>query len=216
VPSSILVAVPGSFDLIRASLEGSVATVFPKSRGSGYDAAVNFARQAARYEEAEIGKTLFHFAAFGRTRDQAALALSLVRNLRGTKGLQVVAGGKLTQDAFRAEAVLECYLEASGLPDPRAHCVQIVHELHLVERYLSGRTSLTPSIDVADVMRNAFERDDQLEGKVYEFPCRHLLSRGFKFQPGHPSSEADQLLSAAIREGCDWCPCFPKEGGVNQ
>jgi hypothetical protein len=40
VPSSILVAVPGSFDLIRASLEGSVATVFPKSRGSGYDAAV--------------------------------------------------------------------------------------------------------------------------------------------------------------------------------
>ena len=169
------------------------------------------ARQAARYEEAEIGKTLFHFAAFGRSRDQAALALTLVRNLRGNKGLQVVAGGKLTQDAFRAEAVLECYLEASGLPDHRAHCVQIVHETHLVERYLSGRSSLAPSIDVADVMRNAFGRDEQLEGKVYEFPCRHLLARGFKFQPGHPSSEADQLLSAAIREGCDWCPCFPKE-----
>lgn len=208
MPSSVLVAVPGSFDLIRASLEGSIATVFPKSRGSGYDAAVNFARQAARYEEVEIGKTLFHFAAFGRTREQAALALTLVRNLRGTKGLQLVAGGKLTQDAFRTEAVLQCYLEASGLPDHRAHCVQIVHETHLVERYLSGRTS--SSIDVADVMRSAFERDDEPGGKVYEFPCRHLLARGFKFQPGHPSSETDQLLSAAVREGCDWCPFFPR------
>lgn len=206
MPSSILVATPSSFDLIRASLEGSIATVFPKSRGSGYDAAVNFGRQATRYEEAEIGKTLFHFAVFGRTREQVALALSLVRNLRGTKGLQIVAGGKLTQDAFRAEAVLECYLEASGLSDPRAHCVQIVHESHLIERYLSGRSSLTPSIDVADVMRNAFKRDDDPGGKVYEFPCRYLLTRGFKFQPGHPSSESDQLLSAAVREGCDWCP----------
>lgn len=213
MPSSILVAVPGSFDLIRASLEGSIATVFPKSRGSGYDAAVNFARQAARYEEAEVGKTLFHFAAFGRSRDQAALALTLVRNLRGTKGLQVVAGGKLTQDAFRAEAVLECYLEASGLPDHRAHCVQIVHESHLVERYLSGRSSLAPSIDMADVMRNAFSGEDDPGGRVYEFPCRHLLARGFKFQPGHPASEADQLLSAAVREGCDWCPFFPRGEG---
>jgi hypothetical protein len=211
VPSSILAAVAGSFDLIRASLDGSIATVFPKSRGSGYDAAVNFARQAARYEEAEIGKTLFHFAAFGRSRDQAALALTLVRNLRGTKGLQVVAGGKLAQDAFRAEAVLECYLEASGLPDHRAHCVQIVHESHLVERYLSGRTSLAPSIDMADVVRNAFRGDENSAGKVYEFPCRHLLTRGFKFQPGHPASEADQLLSAAVREGCDWCPFFPQQ-----
>ena len=210
MPSSVLVAVPGSFDLIRASLEGSIATVFPKSRGSGYDAAVNFARQAARYEEAEIGKTLFHFAAFGRTREQAALALTLVRNLRGTKGLQLVAGGKLIQDAFRSEAVLQCYLEASGLPDPRAHCVQIVHESHLVERFLSGHTSAS-SIDVADVMRNAFERDDGAGEKVYEFPCRYLLSRGFKFQPGHPSSEANQLRAAAVRDGCDWCPCFPKE-----
>lgn len=210
MPSSILAAVPGSFDLIRASLEGSIATVFPKSRGSGYDAAVNFARQATRYEEAEIGKTLFHFAAFGRSREQAALALSLVRNLRGTKGLQVVAGGKLTQDAYRAEAVLECYLEASGLPDPRAHCVQIVHESHLVERFLSGRDSFSPRIDMADVMRNAFQSDDEPNDKVYEFPCRYLMTRGFKFQPGHPSSEADQLLSAAVREGCDWCPFFPR------
>ncbi|MDP3124578.1 MAG: hypothetical protein Q8M84_02995 [Thiobacillus sp.] len=217
MPSSILVATPSSFDLIRASLEGSIATVFPKSRGSGYDAAVNFASQASRYEEAEIGKTLFHFAVFGRTREQVALALSLVRNLRGTKGLQVVAGGKLTQDAFRAEAVLECFLEASGLSDPRAHCVQIVHESHLVERYLSGRTSAS-SIDVADVMRNAFQRDDEPHGKVYEFPCRYLLTRGFKFQPGHPSSEADQLRSAAVREGCDWCPFLSSalRGGEQQ
>jgi hypothetical protein len=213
VPSSILAAVPGSFDLIRASLEGSIATVFPKSRGSGYDAAVNFARQAARYEEAEIGKTLFHFAAFGRSREQAALALSLVRNLRGTKGLQVVAGGKLTQDAYRAEGVLECYLEASGLPDHRAHCVQIVHESHLIERFLSRRDLFSPRVDMADVMRNAFQRDEDADGKVYEFPCRHLMTRGFKFQPGHPSSEADQLLSAAVREGCDWCPFFPRGEG---
>lgn len=202
MPSSILAAVPGSFDLIRASLEGSIATVFPKSRGSGYDAAVNFARQAARYEEAEIGKTLFHFAAFGRSRDQAARAHGLIRNLRNATGLQVIARGRMI-DWARALHVLDCYLVATGVPDWRAHCVEMVPAKMLERGPLVSSVSIDIDLSAPNWFRSAPE--------TVPFPCRYLLERQFRFQPGHPASKVDQMRAGAAKDGCDWCPFFLKE-----
>lgn len=203
MPSSIIPANANSFDIIKASLTGSVAVVFSKTRGSGYDAGVNFAKQAEKYDEATIGSTLFHFAVFGRTREQAALALALIRNMRSTKGLQVIAGGRMLQDWPRVETILTCYLNASALQNPKAHCVEMVNEAHLVERFLSGDGRSYISLDL-DFLRPTKEKS----GRVVPFPCRYLRSRNFTFQPGHPASESDQLRAAAVREGCDWCPNF--------
>lgn len=204
--SSTIPATSSGFDIVIASLDSSIAVVFSKSRGAGYDAAVNFARQAARYEENQVGSSLFHFAAFGRSREQAALALALVRNLRGVKGLQVLAGGKLLQESHRVEAVLSCYLDSSSLDDPRAHCVEMVNKSHLQERFLSGIAAPKVSIGLDFV-----SLDGEVAHEVIPFPCRYLRARNFKFQPGHPSAEADQLRAAAVREGCDWCPNFNVE-----
>lgn len=202
MPSSILVATPGSFDLIRASLEGSVATVFPKSRGSGYDAAVNFARQAEHYDETMVGKTLFHCAAFGRSQHQAGIALALLGNLRSTKGLQVIARGRLLPDWHRAGQVLACYLAASALGDPCAHCVQMVPAGMLERGPLVSSVTIDLDLSAPSWFRSAPDS--------VPFPCRYLLDRQFRYQAGHPASRDDQLKAGAVREGCDWCPFFPR------
>ncbi|AEV24602.1 hypothetical protein Dsui_0182 [Azospira oryzae PS] len=204
--SPIIPASARGFDIVTESLSGSVAVVFSKTRGSGYDAGVNFSKQASLYEEVALGASLFHFAVFGKNREQAALALALIRNMRSTKGLQIIAGGKLLQEWPRVESVLSCYLDSSALPDPRAHCCQMVHESHLVERFLSGA-------DLPYIQLDFLNPTKDRAGIVVAFPCRYLRSRNFRFQPGHPSSAEDQLLAAAVREGCDWCPNFQPDKG---
>lgn len=208
MPSSIIPANANSFDIIKASLTGSVAVVFSKTRGSGYDAGVNFAKQAEKYDETTIGSTLFHFAVFGRTREQAAIALALIRNMRSVKSLQIIAGGKLLQESSNTEAVLSCYLDSAALDDPRAHCVEMIHDSHLVDRFLSSpdSSSLVVSLDIE------FLRRSNRTERLVAFPCRYLRwQRGFKFQPGHPSSPKAQLQAASVRCGCDWCPNFKPE-----
>ena len=201
--SNILPAAPNTIDLIQSSINGSISVVFSKSRGSGYDAAVNFSKSADQYAESLVGKTTYHFAAFGRTRNQAALALAVVRNMRSTKGFQIIAGGKVIQDWPRVESILKCYLESSSLNDYRAHCIKIVHESSLIDRNLTEINEVL-KVDLSFMGVNK----KVSEGSFYKFPCAYLHSRSFKFQPGHPSSKADQLISGAIKEGCDWCPNF--------
>lgn len=203
--SVILAATPVTFDIITASLEGSIAVVFAKSRGSGYDAAANLSGQADMNETRQIGNTLFHFAVFGRSQRQASLALTVVRNLSGVKSLQIIARGKLVKDHFRVGEVLSCYLDAAALEDPRAHCVEMVHESHLIERFLSSpnASSLTVPLDLGFL---GYARGKE---RLVAFPCRYLRGR-FHFQPGHPSSPKAQLLAGAVRVGCEWCPNFLK------
>lgn len=199
--STILLALPTQFDIVEASLNAAVAVVFPKSRGGGYDAAVSFARQADSYDETTVGKTLYHFAVFGRTREQAARVLAVIRNLRGVKGFHVVAMGRLV-DWARVTHVLECYLIAASLPDWRAHCVEMVPAGMLDRGPLVSSVSI--SIDL-----NA-PRWFHTEPENVPFPCRYLLQRQFRFQPGHPASKDDQLKAGAALAECDWCPYFLK------
>ncbi|MEQ1663205.1 MAG: hypothetical protein ABL877_10975 [Thiobacillus sp.] len=200
--SLILQATPENFDIVSATMAGSVGAIFPKSRGSGYDAAVNLARQAEHYGETTVGKTLFHCAAFGRTREQVARARLLIRNTRGANGLQVIARGRLV-DWAQVSRVLDCYLTAAALDDPRAHCVQMV-AAGMLERSGELPSSITMSIDLSAPrwFRSAPE--------TVPFPCRYLLERQFRYQSGHPASRGAQLMAGAVREGCDWCPCFLK------
>lgn len=184
-----------SVDLVRDSIEHVVAVSFPKSRSAGYAAAVNIAQQAAKYGEAEMSGTLFHYAAFGRRREQVALALAVTRYLEGIKAVQFYAGGKLILERFRIESVLTCYLEACACTDHLAHCNKVV---------------TTPfSGAVADNELVSLDLDDLRAPAGYLFPCAFLLQWGAPgLQRGHPSSPQDQIQAMAVRKGCDWCPNF--------
>lgn len=194
-------------DLIDWSLAGSVAVMFPASRSPSYDAAVNVARGADRYAERLVGKTLFHWAGFGRTRDQAARALAVVQYLGAIKGFQVFAGGAVLQERFRVERVLECYIAATGCADHRAHCVVMVDGDDLYAATGQTSSSIFVTISAAPPPPAKGIDLDWLENVGrHAFPCRFMRSRGFRYQRGHPSDEKDQLQAAAVREGCDWCP----------
>ncbi len=181
--------------MLEASFSGIIAVAFAKSRGIAYDAAINFARQAQRFETAMIGDTQYNFASFGKTPNQVAIAISLLETLHGKTGVQVMAAGRRLAHAGVAIPALQCYLTSADLSDPRAHCTMIVP----VERL---RPDYEPKRAIFEL--NLFEEKPAIE--ITSFPCRHLLNRGFKFQPGHPSTDAAQIEAAAAREGCGWCP----------
>jgi len=186
------------FDLVGASIEHLMSVSFPKSRSSSYDAAVNVAKQAILYDEQILGKSLYHFAVFGKTREQALRAFSVLRYLGNIKGLEVFAGGKRFQKQSDFEKVLECYIEATACDNPDAHCHVMVPPDHLQQSF-SRSVSFTVSLDdLADI--------DKPEVQLVEFPCRYLRLRNFRYQPGHSASESEQFQAAAVRYGCDWCP----------
>lgn len=184
-------------DLIKDSIEQVIAVSFPKSRSAGYSAAVNIAQQANKYAEADMSGTLFHFAAFGRSREQVALALSATRYLNGIKAVQFYAGGKLVLEQFRIEAVLTCFLESCACKDHLAHCNKIV------ANPFSGYALDNGSINLD------FKKSD---GNGYIFPCAYLLQWGNpELQHGHPASQENQIQAMAVKKGCDWCPNFKPE-----
>ena len=184
-----------SVDLVRDSIEQVVAVSFPKSRSAGYAAAVNIAQQADKYGEAIMNGTLFHYAAFGRSREQVALALAATRYLEGIKAVQFYAGGKLILERMRIESVLTCYLEACACNDHRAHCNIVV------------TNPFTGGFADNDVV--SLDLDDLRAPAGYLFPCAFLLQWGGPgLQRGHPASPEDQIQAMAVRKGCDWCPNF--------
>jgi hypothetical protein len=183
------------FDLVSASKEHLIAVSFPKTRCATYDAAVNVAKQATQYDEHVIGKSLYHYAAFAKTREQALKAFSVLRYLGTIKGLEVYAGGKLFQKRTDFDRVLECYTEASACDNPAAHCHVMVPVDHLKQIFPSS------SSYVFSLSEFTKPQDQQVE-----FPCRYLRLRNFRFQPGHSASQAEQFQAGAVRYGCDWCP----------
>lgn len=178
-------------DLIQDSLEQILAVSFPKSRGSGYPLAVAIAQKAKQYTEADMGGTLFHFAVFGREKEQIALAYAITRYLSGLKSVEFFAGGKMIS-VYDSQGVLRCYLDSVSCNDYRAHCNKVVsHPFKEEERIFD------------------LELDGSRKKNNYLHPCAYLLQwHESKLTEDHPASAEDQLQAMAIKRGCDWCPNF--------
>lgn len=194
---------PSTEALVQWSLSGLLAIVFPKSRSTAFPAALALAERADLYEVQQAGKAVYHVAGFGRSEGQAARALEMMRLLRGLKGVQVFVRGALSADPWRLQRTLECYLASCGSADPRAHCVVMVSDDEL-------RHGLPSSVSLRDM--GGRQPPPGLEWVKHigmrPFPCRMVKEYGFRLQPGHPASEADQIQAAAVRVGCNWCPNF--------
>lgn len=178
----------------------AVVMSFPQSRSGAYSSGVAIARGASLYDEAIIDGKTMHFAAFAADPEALLQAHAMVSTMRGYKGLLIYAGGKI-QEWARMLKVLDCYADASACKDSRAHCV-----VHVAKSSITERGTGSFDLDITpDFMAEKPKRDG------YLFPCRLLaFNFMFKFQPRHPSSEADQIQAHAVREGCNWCPNFNK------
>jgi hypothetical protein len=190
--------VPSSqaFDVVAASLDGAVSASFPESRGSAYPQAVAIARGASRYAESDVGGLRMHFVAFSLAPVEVSKAAALMRLLARAKGALAYAGGRVVHSA-RVADVLECYAIALSCKDHRAHCIVSLPE---TDQTVGGMLDITP-----DFLKpqESGARPSAL------FPCRLLgASIGFRIDPAHPASRADQIEAAAVREGCSWCPRF--------
>lgn len=188
-------------DLIKESAEHLLAVSFSKTTSKNYPLAVNISTSAIKYSEAIIGKTLTHYAVFGKNSDQAAIALTLLNMVQVWKDTTIFAGGKKLQSYVRMHDVLNCYLEASGCNDYRAHCYHIMNDPYSKYPYAFA---MSMSIKLS------FEAEpdpDPIFVDRYMFPCKLLFHR-FKFETDHPSSPIDQIQAGAVSNGCDVCPKF--------
>jgi hypothetical protein len=180
-------------DLIRDSIEQVLAVSFPKSKAAGYAPALNLAQQADKYEEVELSGSLFHYAVFGRSKEQVGRALALTRYLQGVKATQFYARGQLILERNRIEDVLSCFMEANACNDHRAHCNKVITD-PFIRAEASGL-----SFDLGDMRPTA----------SYLLPCAFLTRYGaVALHNKHPASPEDQLQARAVKLGCDWCPNF--------
>jgi hypothetical protein len=196
-----LVALP---DMLEASTDALVAIAFNKSTSPSYQVVVGLARAAADYREFILGTKVVHFAAFARSRADAARARALLSYVGGWKGVQVFAGGRLVQEFWSTLKVLDCYLTASGCDDWRAHCYEVMDDPATKEPQIHG-VALAISIVTTPIYKKQIEVDQ------YVFPCRQIFPQ-FRFEPNHPASPQAQIQAEAVRSGCDWCPNFDAAG----
>lgn len=193
-----------TIDPFVASAENLLVVTFQKSTSKSYPLAVNIAQGAQDYTEANIGGKLVHFVIFGKNRAEAGRAQALINYISGWKGIQVFAGGKMIQNPWSIMQVLNCFLEASGCNDWKAHCLKIIDDPYNTRPASRGMSFTIRITEKPEMPKQA------VEIKQYTFPCAYLKNR-FKFQLQHPSSPENQIQAGAISEGCDWCPYFKTE-----
>ena len=193
------------FDVIQSSIDHLLTVSFSKNSSTVYPLAVNIAKGAARYAEANIGRKLVHFVAFSKTREDAGRAIALVNYVSSWKATQVFTGGKPVRNAWQVTSVLECYLEASASKDWTAHCHYIIDD-PFIEEPEGQNSSLTWSLsEKPQAPKQALEIDR------YVFPCKFLWEERFEFQIDHPAKPDDQIQAGAVKFGCNWCPNFESE-----
>ena len=193
-------AIIKKLDPLKASYRYLLCIAFAETNSPSYSLALGIAQHAAHYEEGTIGKKRLHFAGFAKTREDVGRARSLIQYIAGWKSFQIFAGGKLIQNIWQVNEVLECFLEASGCDDWRAHCHKIIDD-PFIEKQEERGISVSLTLVEKPPLKKAIEIDR------YVFPCS-LLHHRFRFQTDHPSTPQDQIQAAAVATGCDWCPNF--------
>ena len=179
-----------ALDPFRDSVDRLVGMTFLKTSSSAFPLAASLARGAALYSIVSVGAQELHLSIFEKTTEQASRAVALLNTVITWKASQYFCGGRLIQSRYQVKDILRCYLAASSLPDPHAHCWVVPDDPGLaLEMKIHGPRPPAPV-----------------------FPCRHLAEH-FRHQPSHPSPLPELIHAAAVDRGCDWCPLFPAPPG---
>lgn len=168
----------------KESVEGLIGVIFSKSRSSKYEIAVAIAKTAKLYGEMKIGKTILHYAVFGKNKAEASKAVAVVGDVKDWKNTKLFARGRLLERHYNVDAVLKCYLNSLEIENCEAHC-------HFIY----------------DDMADAITIPMQVHGR-YRVPCRMIQGFVREVVRNPVAGPEDSIQSAAVRRGSFWCPHF--------
>lgn len=102
--------------------------MFPWSKANAYPAIVAICKSAVQYWESDVEGIKYHFAAFGRTHDQIALALAVANYANTMTAARFFARGLPLVNLQALYESLQCFVQSLQCVDVRAHCVTIVRD----------------------------------------------------------------------------------------
>jgi hypothetical protein len=181
-------------DLLPTSSEHFFIVIFSKTSSPVYDEAVEVARLATVYREANDGRKARHCAVFDESPEKVLLAMRLTQLARDWKGTMFFARGRLIAPygGWSALEVLTCLSTAQRCTDWKAHCLSVIDGLEAIE---SLEFRQLPSSD-----------PNRSNGR-YLFPCARLRMY-FTLDRGPVSSLTDRVQAKAVAQNVDWCPRF--------
>jgi hypothetical protein len=188
-------------DPIAESFDCLLVVVFSKSRSKNFPLAMSVCGNLDKFWAIDVGGKEAYFACFDKNQIDAARAVVLLGYVGSWKGVQIFSQGKLLNDAYEVESVLECYTESGSCRSLSSHCHRVIDDPFSDEVVDDLSMGITIRVTEDPVYKYEVEVDR------YLFPCKYLLSR-FYLQKDHPSSPQDQIQAGAVEEGCNWCPNF--------
>lgn len=170
-----------------------ISVAFTTSPSHLFPVALQIAAQAAEFTEEPVGKIKRYRAVFGRTPEQAELAVALLQHLDNIKGVLVHAGGRLVVNQDAVIDTLGCLIAAQAGGGVEHYCHKAIEVRD-------------PEAEHNRMFDAGFYAPPR-----YVLPCSKLLQSGFVPDVKGGDVE-DQILAEAARTGCDWCPNFnPKD-----
>lgn len=183
---------------------GAIGVVFPLTRAASSVTAASMSAAAVQHWRLELDGKPWQCALFGTTPAQFSIARMVVWHVARVKGGMAFGAGLPLANLHKTVVALDCAAAAAACHDHRAHCHLVLVQRETFDTlHAAGVDIPIPVSSYTSTVENIGPGDD-----AYTAPCRLLVRAGFRPQPRHPSSPADQLQAAAVREGMQWCPFF--------
>ena len=193
-------------DVFQLSKDNLIVIVFAKTNSPYFGLVVNIAKGASTYHETKMDKTSVHTCVFGRSPEQAARAITLLRYVESWATKQLFVAGRLVTSGVQAVlATLECYQLACHCANADAHCLLLTDEAFKRDRLASTGAMMT--IRIAMPGEETPPQEAPEKPKRYVMPCHRAYGYD-KIERDHPASWKDQVQAIAVHHETDWCPLF--------
>ncbi|MDD0824358.1 hypothetical protein PTQ27_07770 [Mannheimia sp. AT1] len=187
-------------DPIELSKSNLLVIVFAKTKSPYFKMALSIASGALKFSSYELDKDTIYTSVFGRTPEQAARALLLLRYVDGWTTKQIFIAGRLYTGSgyYSLGSILECYQSACQCLNAKSHCLSLTNKLFKDAYYRTQSIYLVLSDS---------DRPKEQPEKSYVIPCKklenHPIERGEYF-----GSWKEQIQALAVENNVDWCPLF--------
>lgn len=187
-------------DVFQLSKDNLLVVVFAKTTSPYFALAINIAQGATSYSERTIDKSPVYTCVFGRSAEQAARVIALLRYVDSWATKQLFVAGRLvTQPTATIIETLNCYQTGSCCTNTDAHCLQISENPFQQPFQSNGGMGFSISLKVDEIQLSKPKQ------KKFIFPCKIAFSCD-RLSREHPANWEDQVQAITVKKSVDWCP----------